>query len=365
MIWYKQSGESALLLRAIDGKTDVFGCRVRNINTPACTYTCVVIQSDDSGGKDDTPLTLAIDSLQLDVVQLLTIHGASLSFVDTSGETALFRAIVKKDIPLIKDLIVNGASINHKNIAGETPLFAAIRACCLKKLFRYLLDQGADVNVVSSQGFTPLSAAFEILRRNWREQVLPAGEIFHHSSIHAIIRVLVPMTENLNDTNGLEPAETCFGLCLRSDVRNYYHVDMPATVLMLKHGACLPYDVMFWIAFHQRETLPFWAKDDECGFFTDTFSRFLLLSGVKIEKTDALRRKLPVVNRQKYDPFLDALSDVICEPLTLQQWSVIAVRDAISMGGRLWVKLDTLPVPKVIKNVLKMKSVDYREYKSL
>ena len=313
-------------------------------------------------------MTLAIESLQLEVILLLRYHGASLSFVDSNGETALFRVVVKKDMPLMKELIDDGGAINHKNNVGETPLFEAIRACCLKTQFQYMLDKGADVNVVSSQGFTPLSAAFDVSRRSWLGRVLPEGETFHPGSINAIIRVLMPMTENLNDTHGLEPAETCFGLCVRSDVVYVYNSDMPSTVLMLKHGARLPYDVMFEMACRQREKIEQrhnFALNRENGFFTDAFSRFLLLAGVKIRRIDALRRTLSLASRQKYDPFFDALLDVICEPLTLQQLSVIAVRDAISTGGRLWVKLDTLPVPKVIKNILKMKSADYRKCRSL
>ena len=83
---------------------------------------------------------------------------------DDDGNTILFFSIKpnlkENDLNLIKYLIENGANINIANKIGQTPLMIAISANNIM-LSKYLLDRGADINIKNKYGQTPLMLAVE------------------------------------------------------------------------------------------------------------------------------------------------------------------------------------------------------------
>ena len=111
-----------------------------------------IFQGSSLRDEDDTPLTLAIKTTNLELILLLRYHGAGVNFVDTNGNTALFAAITKSDFPIIDDLLRTGANVNHRNHEGKTPLYHAIRSGCRKDLVLYLLGSGADANLLTQNG---------------------------------------------------------------------------------------------------------------------------------------------------------------------------------------------------------------------
>jgi hypothetical protein len=71
--------------------------------------------------------------------------------------------------------------INHRSALGDTPLISATR-CMLPGLCRALLDQGADPEISSSAGITPLRALFLTLKLYSKlppKQIEAAGSIFN------------------------------------------------------------------------------------------------------------------------------------------------------------------------------------------
>lgn len=68
---------------------------------------------------------------------------------------AAFQAATKDDVPLLAKLIARGVEINGRNSEGRTLLLVARDPA----VARWLIDHGADVNVFSNEGFTPLMDA--------------------------------------------------------------------------------------------------------------------------------------------------------------------------------------------------------------
>ena len=317
---------------------------------------------------DDTPLTLAIKGTKLELILLLRYHGAKMNFVDSNGNTALFAAVLKRDMLLVDDLVTMGANVNHRNNDGETPLFSAVRSGCRKHMAEYFLSHGADVNVINRLGDNLLSVAYRVLIENMNWDTVSPGhglraESYRPISTHAIIRILAPLLENLGNRPAVtSAAESCFGLAMRSDIATIDR-KMQSTALLLKHGAyVMPADVMAEVACSEWQSG--WWKQFRCSFFTKSFASFLRLAGVNVaglHQPRLLERVAHPRSKEHMQAFFDRLHDVMCDPLTLQQLSVIAIRSALRMrGGRLWVNIDALPLLKSIKNIVKMKSQDYK-----
>jgi hypothetical protein len=83
-----------------------------------------------------------------------------VNFVDSNGETYLFKAAKSGDIEKVREQIENGADIHKKTTRGETILYGAVNGGDLE-VVTYLLDHGADsdINVKANWGFTPLTEA--------------------------------------------------------------------------------------------------------------------------------------------------------------------------------------------------------------
>ena len=77
--------------------------------------------------NDKTPLHIAAERNQLDVVKYLIEKGASIDLKDKNNETPLHIAVLNGNLEIVKCLIENGAKIDPKNDKNQTPLFIAVR----------------------------------------------------------------------------------------------------------------------------------------------------------------------------------------------------------------------------------------------
>lgn len=112
-------------------------------------------KADDQGW---TPLFLAVNLGQKDIVHCLLEHGAQLDKPDKYGNTPIHSTPFHNASKIIQDLLLFGDDINRKNHNGETPLMNAVRANKLDTV-KFLLNFGADIDMTNNRGDTPLQIA--------------------------------------------------------------------------------------------------------------------------------------------------------------------------------------------------------------
>ena len=115
-----------------------------------------------------SPLEVAIQNSQPEIVFLLMSHGASFTKPDNIfplHKSALFGSPTKtaKDkiapnIALVDFFMSKGCKLTDKDDGGNTPLHCAVRGGKLE-LIKYLIEKGADVNAKNDFDDTPLKIA--------------------------------------------------------------------------------------------------------------------------------------------------------------------------------------------------------------
>ena len=116
----------------------------------------------DVNAKDEsgmTPLLRAISGEHADVARFLIEAGADVNASDKQGDTPLVYALWNEDSETVKLLVEKEADINVKDrLLGYSPLHWALFTG-RKALTELVLDAGADVNIESKAGETPLDVA--------------------------------------------------------------------------------------------------------------------------------------------------------------------------------------------------------------
>ena len=114
----------------------------------------------------DTPLVLAAGAGHNKIVTILISKGANVNHQNAYGNSALHQASKHHHLAVCQSLINAGANVDLKNNKGSTPLMLA----CLNeetsnsnkdmmKLFKLLIDSGANVNEVDNNGASAFHAA--------------------------------------------------------------------------------------------------------------------------------------------------------------------------------------------------------------
>lgn len=109
---------------------------------------------------DNTPLILATDEEDFEVVKFLLDNGADPNLTGRQCLTILSPlhvAVRSQNFRIINLLIKRGADINAKDSYGETPIFRLVRPAfekekCNPKLLKYLIEKGADMNIKNLKG---------------------------------------------------------------------------------------------------------------------------------------------------------------------------------------------------------------------
>lgn len=98
-----------------------------------------------------TPLTMAVEGGQLELVREMIKRGADLDQAGASGMTPLTAAVFAGHEIMVRDLVRQGARLDQPNVRGQLPLHLACAAGRLR-LVSYLMDQGADWQLPNKQG---------------------------------------------------------------------------------------------------------------------------------------------------------------------------------------------------------------------
>lgn len=106
-----------------------------------------------------TPLQLAANMDNCEAISLLLQHCAYVEARSLAGPTALQYAAWKGHWIAFDLLLIGGADINVWNKQGETLLHEQARYSKDTSIATKLLDQGANIEARTSQGYTPLQCA--------------------------------------------------------------------------------------------------------------------------------------------------------------------------------------------------------------
>lgn len=106
-----------------------------------------------------TPLQLAANTDNCEAISLLLQHCAHIEARSMAGPTALQYAAWKGHWIAFDLLLIGGADINVWNKQGETLLHEQARCSLNTSIVTKIMDQGANIEARTSQGYTPLQCA--------------------------------------------------------------------------------------------------------------------------------------------------------------------------------------------------------------
>ncbi|KAL3262636.1 hypothetical protein ABHI18_002599 [Aspergillus niger] len=106
-----------------------------------------------------TPLQLAAKLDNCEALTMLLEKGSKVDFCSLSGLTALHIAAMENNWIAFDILMVGGADINTWDEDGETLLHKQARQASSSTVASHLLEQGANIEARTSQGYTPLQCA--------------------------------------------------------------------------------------------------------------------------------------------------------------------------------------------------------------
>ena len=164
---------------------------------------------DTTLGAGSTPLMRAARAGDAAVMRLLLQKGADPKLTTKDGNSALMlaagigyrdkntRGLESGALEALKVSIAAGLDIRQVNTRGETALHgAALRGA--DTIVQFLIDQRADINAVSKQGFTPLDVALG-------KSIVGQLPVPHESTV-ALLRKLGG-TEGTGPVNARPPAQ--------------------------------------------------------------------------------------------------------------------------------------------------------------
>jgi ankyrin repeat protein len=212
--------------------------------------------------KGQTALMWAAAERHPAVVKLLLDHGAdwkirsidretkvprlsaasSISPIARGGFTALLFAAREGDIQTARVMLEGGVDINYGDVDNTTALVVAIMNKQYS-LAQFLIDRGADVNVVGGYGRTALYAIVDIRNEDWSalparktEDLLPTLDI-----VKALLargaNVNLALTANLPGRSGMDSGDTTLDAGTTPLMRAARAGDTAVIRLLLDHGA--------------------------------------------------------------------------------------------------------------------------------
>jgi ankyrin repeat protein len=114
-------------------------------------------------GGGGTPLMIAVEHDDVELIDILLRNGAILKAEDLQGQTALFDAAYYHSNKVLRFLIEKGANIHVKDYWDTTAL---LRVCDPSNIkgdkvgtAKILIENGVDINVPDKEGYTPIFKA--------------------------------------------------------------------------------------------------------------------------------------------------------------------------------------------------------------
>jgi uncharacterized protein len=114
-------------------------------------------------GDARTPLIHAAFKGKKNIVSWLLTNGANINHQDRNGWSALHFAVQEKNVEMVDHLLQHGASVHLRDAYGNTPLWrATFDSRGSYDLVRLLLEHKADPNLKNEASRSPLDIAVQI-----------------------------------------------------------------------------------------------------------------------------------------------------------------------------------------------------------
>jgi ankyrin repeat protein len=107
-------------------------------------------------------LSMAVQTNDTGLVDILLAHGADINGTSTAGETTLMRAVQAADAGMIEHLVYKGADVNLQDPQGRTALMLSVNFQQPQAL-EYLIDHGANLDARDHQNRTALIWACSVV----------------------------------------------------------------------------------------------------------------------------------------------------------------------------------------------------------
>ncbi len=146
----------------------------------------------------ETPLVLAIQIGEQELVRRLLDASADINARDWEGNTPLHAAVDNSNLTAVKLLISHGADVNAKNSRASTPLHESYRS---GEIARVLVEAGADVNAVNEFNATPLDWAV-----GWKDSGAMQVLLDHGAKLTFPVACIVGNTEFVKSAIEADPA---------------------------------------------------------------------------------------------------------------------------------------------------------------
>ncbi|WP_257264753.1 ankyrin repeat domain-containing protein [Endozoicomonas sp. ONNA2] len=105
-------------------------------------------------GQPVYPLTIAIESGQIDCARVLIDHKADVNAADQQGQTPLHIAVENGHVHCLNQLVSHGANVNATNNLGETPLHMTVKISRIQAYQRFVLDRHFEESSNEARIFT-------------------------------------------------------------------------------------------------------------------------------------------------------------------------------------------------------------------
>lgn len=128
--------------------------------------------------NNETPITVAINNEQWEVVKLL--KNMKANFSSSNSLSGMHRAVQEDNVERFEMLRQLGFNVNEKGAAGKTPLMVAIEKQ-QQRFVSYLLDCNIDVNAVDDKGRTSLIYAVKFGNAEATEKLIDKGSNIDHN----------------------------------------------------------------------------------------------------------------------------------------------------------------------------------------
>jgi len=133
---------------ALGGNMDLVRC---------CVEQCKGFDVNAKTTDGFTPLFMAVDKNNFEVVQYLVNLGADINAVDSFGRSPLLYAAKQSFVELAKYLVDKGADVNHKDNEGSSILHWAVFSA-QPEITQYLIAHGADLKATVMKDGKPTTA---------------------------------------------------------------------------------------------------------------------------------------------------------------------------------------------------------------